>query len=312
MESHAALQADAERAAEAAPLDEMGTSPDDVEYGHYMEIMRSFRDYPNWMAAEARRREAHLAQLPPKWKALLPASSFAPKADALRSAIDANAAFLASVADEQEASGFGRQFAHRERTCGACGHGHGGGEPHDHDAPPSGAAAPLPTSSPAHYSKVKSTLHQLVRDWSAEGAPEREACYGPILAELAKELPVTRGNANAQRVLVPGCGTARLLHDLVAAGYAAQGNEFSLQMLFTSHVVLNVLQAPGCVTLHPFIHDASNHLRPDDMLRGVAIPDAVPSALGERNPGADMSMTAGAWGGVVGVCLHAGGRSDAS
>ncbi len=32
--------------------------------------------------------------------------------------------------------------------------------------------------------KVCTTLKQIVRDWSIEGAEERDACYNPILNEL--------------------------------------------------------------------------------------------------------------------------------
>ena len=32
--------------------------------------------------------------------------------------------------------------------------------------------------------KVKTTLKQLVRDWSEAGAAERESCYAPVIREL--------------------------------------------------------------------------------------------------------------------------------
>jgi carnosine N-methyltransferase len=32
--------------------------------------------------------------------------------------------------------------------------------------------------------KVMTTLRQFVRDWSEEGAPERDDCYGPVLDEI--------------------------------------------------------------------------------------------------------------------------------
>lgn len=244
---------------------------DDAEHMHYKEIINSFLDYPNWIAGEARRRDAHLSAMPEKWKALLPATTFEPKSDALREAIAANAAFLKFIAVEQEKSGFGLQFRGADAHDGNCGHSHdSAGHSHGHHngtrdsdrlheaSIPAGDGVDgiaRPTSSPSHYSKVKSTLHQLVRDWSREGQPEREASYGPIITELQRVLPVTASNRNKQRVLVPGCGLGRLLYDLVASGYAAQGNEFSLQMLFTAHVVLNLLTSPECVKVHAFIHD---------------------------------------------------------
>jgi hypothetical protein len=69
----------------------------------------------------------------------------------------------------------------------------------DDDDAPAASAAPAPagskpTSSPAHFSKVISTLHQIVRDWSEEGSAERERAYKPILDELAVRIPITDEN----------------------------------------------------------------------------------------------------------------------
>ena len=36
----------------------------------------------------------------------------------------------------------------------------------------------------SNIERVCTTLKQIVRDWSIEGADEREMCYGPILNEL--------------------------------------------------------------------------------------------------------------------------------
>jgi N2227-like protein len=47
-------------------------------------------------------------------------------------------------------------------------------------------------------SKVRSTLHQCVRDWSDDGANERALSYGPIIDELQLQLPVTDANINKQ------------------------------------------------------------------------------------------------------------------
>ena len=69
---------------------------------------------------------------------------------------------------------------------------------------------PLPAcfSARRHLSKVDSTLHQLSREWGAEGKAEREQCFGPILSELKAWLPVRE--LNEQRVVVPGVGLGRL------------------------------------------------------------------------------------------------------
>lgn len=73
-------------------------------------------------------------------------------------------------------------------------------------------------------SKVRSTLRQCVRDWSAEGAAERDACYGPILRELERLYPDRASRKNV-RVLVPGSGLGRLVWETAARGFFAQGNE---------------------------------------------------------------------------------------
>ena len=50
---------------------------------------------------------------------------------------------------------------------------------------------PMPTTAARHFSKAKSTLHQLVREWGVEGQAERDSCYGVLLEQLKRWLPVT-------------------------------------------------------------------------------------------------------------------------
>ena len=54
-----------------------------------------------------------------------------------------------------------------------------------------------PTTAPRYFSKAKSSLHQLVREWASEGAAERASCYGVLLAQLQRFLPVTDANRYA-------------------------------------------------------------------------------------------------------------------
>jgi carnosine N-methyltransferase len=44
------------------------------------------------------------------------------------------------------------------------------------------------------------------------------------------------------RVLVPGCGLARLALELVEAGFDTQGNEVTYFMLFGSNFILNLAE----------------------------------------------------------------------
>lgn len=174
--------------------------------------------------------------------------------------------------------------------------------------------------------KVRSTLRSFVRDWAAEGAAEREACYLPCLEALERHFPAVSlpqtgrhdrdedGKSRAERrVLVPGCGLGRLLMEIVARGFSAQGNEFSTYMLLGSNWVLNqwvyraftlAASADGVRTshasshqIHPYLHSFSNHTTTSNLLRRILIPDVVPSELldtssaGDKVP--DFSLVAG-------------------
>lgn len=73
----------------------------------------------------------------------------------------------------------------------------------------------------------QAVLHSVVREWSESGSAERSTCFQRLLTELQRVLPVHKGNAHRQRVLVPGSGLGRLPLEIAAAGYASEGNEFS-------------------------------------------------------------------------------------
>ena len=60
-------------------------------------------------------------------------------------------------------------------------------------------------------------LKNLVRDWSAEGAPERTQSYGRIVKELQSRLGgALKPGEPRPRVLVPGAGLARLCVEIAA------------------------------------------------------------------------------------------------
>lgn len=139
-------------------------------------------------------------------------------------------------------------------------------------------------------SKVRSTLRQFVRDWAKEGQAERMASYNPLISALLKHLP-PKGHGRAPSVLVPGCGLARLLFDLVRLGYAAQGNEFSYHMLLGTHLILNRSEKAECFNIFPFALTLANRKGRWDHLRCVQIPDVCPMLA--LDPSAQLSMAAG-------------------
>jgi carnosine N-methyltransferase len=151
--------------------------------------------------------------------------------------------------------------------------------------PPSQKHAPR--VGPEEMEKVYSTLKQFVRDWSAEGAFERDKCYGPLLAELEQLFPTNRGQI---KVLTPGAGLGRLSWEIANRGFCSQGNEFSFYMLLAANFMLNYVKEKEQIALYPFVHQRSNNFNQSDPLRSVAIPDVNPADL---PPNSDFTMVAG-------------------
>ena len=116
-----------------------------------------------------------------------------------------------------------------------------------------------------------------------------------IIASTAHHLPCPgclccRPGPDPPRVLLPGAGLGRLCVEVAAAGFEAQGNEFSYFMLLTAAFILNSTAVEEQWTIHPWVHLTCNNVTDVDQLRGVAVPDVVPSS---RVPPGMLSMCAG-------------------
>eukprot|EP01065_Artemidia_motanka_P001860 TRINITY_DN10869_c0_g2_i1.p1 TRINITY_DN10869_c0_g2~~TRINITY_DN10869_c0_g2_i1.p1 ORF type:complete len:534 (+),score=95.84 TRINITY_DN10869_c0_g2_i1:56-1603(+) len=172
----------------------------------------------------------------------------------------------------------------------------------------------VPTSM--DLDKADATMKQFARDWSVEGAEERQATYQPIVEAMERFFP-DRSKRNDCHVCVPGTGLSRLAFELMAAGFATQGNEFSHHMLIAGHWILNHCQTANQYVIHPWIDTTTNVMSRDEQFRPVRIPDVCPAELLDEverqglEPG-DFSMVAGdflevynkppergAWGAVV-------------
>mmetsp|Transcript_30273 Transcript_30273/g.39928 ORF Transcript_30273/g.39928 Transcript_30273/m.39928 type:complete len:418 (-) Transcript_30273:175-1428(-) len=248
------------------------------ECRHFLEVVVSYQEYSRFTNLEMYRRKSHLNALKPDHLARLPSKTFK-KMEALEGAVLVNQRFLNAVVSSQ--NGFG--------PC---------------DIPPfERALQDKIATSAANQSKIRTTLMMCVRDWSSEGAADRELAYGPLIQELEHRLPVHDENRNLQRVLCPGVGLGRLAVEIVGRGYACQGNEFSYQMLLASNFLFNSAQSPNSHAIFPFIEDPNNIIKIKDMLRKVTLPDMTPSQIledtGKRLEQAgngavpDFSMTAG-------------------
>jgi len=129
---------------------------------------------------------------------------------------------------------------------------------------------------PAEAERVRCVLRSFAREWSADGVQERAACFAPVIDRLCELFPAPERRRRPPRVVVPGCGLARMLAELVLHGFDAQGNEFSFAMLLGSSWVLNGSASRGVeqgMTIHPWCSSGSNHARSMDMFRGVRVPD---------------------------------------
>ncbi|KAI9802091.1 MAG: hypothetical protein M1833_002012 [Piccolia ochrophora] len=140
------------------------------------------------------------------------------------------------------------------------------------------------------HAKASTIIRQLARDWSELGLRERQAHFDPVLSELTAQFPLNGTvSRNATRVLVPGAGLGRLVFDICAAGFHAEGTEISYHALLTSSFILNHIPAGTQYQLHPFVSSFSNRVSRASQLRAVQIPDVHPgTALDEASRGQDV------------------------
>ncbi|KNE67528.1 hypothetical protein AMAG_11983 [Allomyces macrogynus ATCC 38327] len=244
---------------------------DDDEHAEQLaldHVLTSLARYAAVVGRMPARKRAALERIPAHHAALLNEhAAFTRNLDAVDAGITANDQFFRAVlkADPTMLAG----YLARMRRMGS-------------------ATAPEP--QPADVDKAVSTLKQVARDWSAEGAPERAKCYQPMIDALVGEF-VNIEERSSRRVLIPGAGLGRLVWEVAKLGFASEGNEFSFHMLLVSNYLLNGITLPEQHTLYPYVHTLSNSLNfTTDQVRPVAVPDVLPSSLPD---GADMSMVAG-------------------
>jgi carnosine N-methyltransferase len=311
--------------AASTPADQTNTNPDTdddaaplasrlspaalaLERASLERILRAFRGYRAALELEVQRWERNLEALRDPRHAQLLAPIVRSKCQGARRAGDANQQFLDAMLEAFEAqggvdgvlgveTGVAEEARAGEGPTGGGGSGGAGCSGHTHDDHPHHHHHSHDHShddpdyvSAEDVDKVRYVLKNVARDWSEEGAAEREASYGRIVAELRRLFCLDDDPRQRLRrtpaVLVPGAGLARLCVDVAAAGMRAQGNEFSYYMLVASAFILNGSPEPGCRLVHPWCHAALNQLSAAGQLRAVSAPDACPQDL----------LAAGGWG----------------
>ncbi|KAF1495639.1 Carnosine N-methyltransferase, partial [Megadyptes antipodes antipodes] len=242
-----------------------------LEREHFRRIINAFRYYRTNMHERVNRTERQFRSLPDNQQSLLP--QFLPHLDKIRKCVDHNQEILQTIVNDCI-----HMFENKE-------YGDGRGK--------------ITPASTFDMDKLKSTLKQFVRDWSEEGKPERDSCYQPIISEIVKNFPKERWDFSKVNILVPGAGLGRLAWEIAMLGYACQGNEWSLFMLFSSNFVLNRCSEINSCKLYPWIHQFSNNRRSADQIRPIYFPDVDPHSLPS---GSNFSMTAGDFQEIYSEC----------
>lgn len=125
--------------------------------------------------------------------------------------------------------------------------------------------------------RVREALKHLVRDWSDEGATERQSTHKPILSALKKAV-LTEDRAKT-KVLLPGSGMGRLAWEISELGFDVTANEFSnfmtlpLRYLLSDHTT-----EPHQHSVQPWYFTLSHTKRSEDLFRAIRFPDVVPRA----------------------------------
>ncbi|KAJ8294418.1 Carnosine N-methyltransferase [Rhodotorula toruloides] len=113
--------------------------------------------------------------------------------------------------------------------------------------------------------RVVETLKHFVRDWSEVGKAERDALFPPILEALRAQFG---GEVEGKKVLVPGCGLARLAYEIAC--------EVSHFMNLGTSLLFTCTHTANQHTLAPYIHLFSHQRSAANILRTVSFPDVVP------------------------------------
>ncbi|KAF9484269.1 N2227-domain-containing protein [Pholiota conissans] len=273
----------------------------------FADVIRTFNNYAQYSLAANNRRRKDVYLLPKADQDLLNTLGYKQKLDDVDKAILANADFLSEIVSDTKIFGVEMEEEVEGRDLE---HAHGGAHSHSHDAGsshsshshshshshgPHGRASTKQEgkSRPTEFDmdKLRSTMKQLVRDWSEEGLPEREAAYQPMKDALDKHFShIPQAERIQLKVLVPGSGLGRLAYDVAKMGYTCRGNEFSHYMLLTSYFVLNKTTEIKSHTFYPYVHSFSNAPNKESILQAISIPDVSPSDL---PPGSDFSLVAG-------------------
>lgn len=203
------------RAIVLAPNKQEAMDPDEEEREHWWQVMRTFLHYQDFVETELERRQNHLNHLSEAHLNRLPAITF-DKIPMLHQAAQVNQQYFEDMVHYHASHSFLDPPAYALD---------------ENQAQDPQEVLPCREVGPdvdiAQHHRNQAVLHSLYREWSQEGAAEREGSFGVLVNELVARRPVTPETAFSLRVLVPGCGLGRLALEVASKGYCCEGNEFS-------------------------------------------------------------------------------------
>ncbi|KAG6853566.1 hypothetical protein C0991_003236 [Blastosporella zonata] len=132
-----------------------------------------------------------------------------------------------------------------------------------------------PDAESPDLGRVRESLKHYIRDWSSEGASEREKIFRPILNVLKA---VDENDRSGKRILVPGSGLGRLAWEISQLGYDTTANELSFFMNLAFRYLLSSETTTSTEqhTLRPYGHWFSHQRSNDSLFRVIRFPDVIP------------------------------------
>ncbi|KAL6702404.1 hypothetical protein ACN47E_002197 [Coniothyrium glycines] len=114
----------------------------------------------------------------------------------------------------------------------------------------------------------------LLRDWSSQGAKQRQVVFPPVLHGLEQHFGE---NGKGKKVLVPGSGMGRLASDIADLGYDVTANELDYSSILPYHMLTNHTSSLHQHTLHPFVTKWEYQADRSSRYSAITVPDHWPN-----------------------------------
>ncbi|KAL8900207.1 MAG: hypothetical protein Q9207_005810, partial [Kuettlingeria erythrocarpa] len=122
----------------------------------------------------------------------------------------------------------------------------------------------LEDAEEAEFGVVNQMFGHLVRDWSTQGAKERQTAFPPVLDALEQHSG-GKGNGREKRVLVPG------------SGYDVTANELDYGSILAYHLLTNHTSSLHQHILQPFVTKWTHQANPSSRYSTLTVPDRWPN-----------------------------------